>query len=89
VAYWGCMALVGGGSFIAGGKILALLGFTSAGIKAGSWAAMWMAKYGGFVPKNSLFAYLQSLGVKGAQFDINKMFGSVPNFCEKLTSFLP
>jgi hypothetical protein len=29
-----------------------------------SWAALWQSKYRGFVPKGSLFSYLQSLGTK-------------------------
>ena len=30
----------------------------------GSWAALWQARYLGFVPKGSLFSFLQSLGTK-------------------------
>jgi hypothetical protein len=32
---------------------------------SGSFAAEWQAAYAGFVPKGSLFALLQRLGMKG------------------------
>jgi hypothetical protein len=30
----------------------------------GSWASLWQARYQGFVPKGSLFSFLQSLGTR-------------------------
>lgn len=42
--------------------ILAFLGFTPAGVVAGSWAAAWQATMGGVIAEGSLFALLQSLG---------------------------
>jgi len=60
--------------------LMAYLGFAEEGIIEGalvtsmlrkvfdkclaSWAARWQATYRGFVPKGSLFSYLQSLGTK-------------------------
>ncbi|OCK73706.1 hypothetical protein K432DRAFT_364519 [Lepidopterella palustris CBS 459.81] len=44
--------------------LMAWLGFAEEGIVEGSWAAGWQATYRGFVPKGSLFSYLQSLGTK-------------------------
>jgi len=44
--------------------MLAFLGFSEAGIVEASWAALWQARYLGFVPKGSLFSFLQSLGTK-------------------------
>ncbi|CAI6328645.1 unnamed protein product [Periconia digitata] len=43
---------------------LGVLGFAEEGIIGESWAAVWQATYRGFVPKGSLFSYLQSLGTK-------------------------
>jgi len=43
---------------------LEALGFGEMGIAEGSWAAAWQARYAGYVPKGSLFSYLQSLGTK-------------------------
>ncbi|KAF2235552.1 hypothetical protein EV356DRAFT_420729, partial [Viridothelium virens] len=44
--------------------LMAYLGFTEEGILEASWAARWQTSYRGFVPKGSLFSYLQSLGTK-------------------------
>ncbi|XTI88947.1 hypothetical protein V2W45_1235449 [Cenococcum geophilum] len=44
--------------------LMAYLGFAEEGIIEGSWAAGWQATYRGFVPKGSLFSYLQRLGTK-------------------------
>ncbi|XP_060601288.1 interferon alpha-inducible protein 27-like protein 2B [Ruditapes philippinarum] len=44
---------------------LGALGFTSAGIAAGSTAASWMASYGGTVASGSLLATCQSIGAAG------------------------
>ncbi|KAI9713214.1 MAG: hypothetical protein M1820_001200 [Bogoriella megaspora] len=44
--------------------LMAYLGFAEEGIVEASWAARWQATYRGFVPKSSLFSYLQSLGTK-------------------------
>lgn len=49
--------------------VLELLGFAAEGPLAGSFAAWWQAMYRGFVPRGSLFALLQRLGMvwgKGA-----------------------
>lgn len=43
-----------------------VLGFGSAGIIAGSWAAQFMASYGGAVTVGSICALLQSIGATGA-----------------------
>ncbi|KAK5096897.1 hypothetical protein LTS08_007387 [Lithohypha guttulata] len=43
--------------------VLQALGFAEIGIVEGSWAALWQARYAGYVPKSSLFAYLQRLGM--------------------------
>jgi len=44
--------------------MMTYLGFAESGIVAGSWAARWQAAYRGFVPKGSLFSFLQSLGTR-------------------------
>jgi len=77
------------GGYFAGAAILPLLGFTSSGIAAGSWAASWMASFGGAVPAGSLFASLQAAGATGASVNIFSMFGSVSGFCAALTAPLP
>lgn len=43
--------------------VLELLGFAAEGPLAGSFAAWWQAMYRGFVPRGSLFALLQRLGM--------------------------
>lgn len=48
--------------------IVVALGFGAAGITAGSWAAGFMASYGGFVWAGSLCAILQSIGAVGLPF---------------------
>jgi len=42
-----------------------MLGFTPAGIAAGSWAATFMSSYGGYVTAGSACALLQSTGAAG------------------------
>ncbi|KAF2669417.1 hypothetical protein BT63DRAFT_413851 [Microthyrium microscopicum] len=44
--------------------LLTALGFDEMGIIEGSLAARWQATFAGYVPKSSLFSYLQSLGTK-------------------------
>jgi len=44
--------------------LLEALGFGLEGIIERSLAARWQSMYGGWVPKGSLFSYLQSLGTK-------------------------
>ncbi|BBN07639.1 hypothetical protein Mp_4g05250 [Marchantia polymorpha subsp. ruderalis] len=46
--------------------VVTSLGFTSAGIAGGSWAAGFMASYGGLVGAGSTCAILQSIGATGA-----------------------
>jgi hypothetical protein len=46
------------------GKFSLLFAEMSIDSSSGSWAALWQATYRGFVPKGSLFSYLQSLGTK-------------------------
>jgi len=43
--------------------VLELLGFAELGPVKGSFAALWQARYAGYVPKGSLFSYLQRLGM--------------------------
>lgn len=66
MCYTSCFAAVGVTGAFAGPKILHTLGFTTSGIKAGSWAAEWMSLYGGNVKAADLFAKLQADGAKGA-----------------------
>jgi hypothetical protein len=49
---------------IVGGELITCFHSQSANKFAASWAARWQATYRGFVPKGSLFSYLQSLGTK-------------------------
>ncbi|MCJ1357465.1 MAG: hypothetical protein MMC33_007461 [Icmadophila ericetorum] len=44
--------------------LMAYLGFAEEGILKASWAARWQTTFRGFVPKGSLFSYLQKLGTK-------------------------
>jgi len=44
---------------------VATIGFTSAGIAAGSWATTIMSSYGGYVTTGSACAVLQSVGAAG------------------------
>ncbi|OAE33697.1 hypothetical protein AXG93_2651s1070 [Marchantia polymorpha subsp. ruderalis] len=46
--------------------LVTTLGFTSAGIAGGSWAAGFMASYAGVVGAGSTCAILQSIGATGA-----------------------
>ena len=55
ICYASCLAVVGGGRFIAGAAIL--LGFTSSGISAGSWATSWKASYAGSIPERCRYAH--------------------------------
>lgn len=66
VCYTSCFAAVGVAGVVAGPAVLATLGFTPAGIAIGSWAAWWMASYGGKVAAGGLFATLQGVGATGA-----------------------
>jgi hypothetical protein len=79
--YASCLATVGVGGVIGGPAILTMLGFTSSGIAAGSWAATWMASYAGAVPTASIFAFLQSIGATGVSWI---SFGSVFKICAAL-----
>ncbi|KAL2628934.1 hypothetical protein R1flu_013620 [Riccia fluitans] len=45
--------------------VVACLGFGAAGIAVGSWAAGFMASYGGSVAAGSICAILQSIGALG------------------------
>ncbi|KAH3698609.1 hypothetical protein DPMN_086152 [Dreissena polymorpha] len=60
VCYWTCVPIVGAGEVGA----LYALGFTNAGIRAGSWAAKWMAGFKGSVPKGGWFSFFQSRGTR-------------------------
>lgn len=44
--------------------ILEALGFAELGPVEGSFAALWQARYAGYVPKGSLFSFFQRLGMK-------------------------
>lgn len=43
--------------------VVELLGFGELGPIEGTWAALWQSTYRGLVPKNSLFSFLQRLGM--------------------------
>ena len=86
ICYASCLAAVGVGGLVAGAAVLPLLGFTSTGIAAGSWAAGWMASFGGAVPAGSLFAGLQSVGAAGISWS---SIGSVFTLCAQLCAVLP
>lgn len=66
ICYYSCLASVGAAALFGTAAILPVLGFTSSGITAGSWAATWMASFGGAVPAGSMFATFQSAGMTGA-----------------------
>ncbi|CAG2194348.1 HMCN [Mytilus edulis] len=57
-----CLAAVGGTALLGTTAILPAIGFASSGITAGSWAAAWMASFGGSVPAGGCFALFQSAG---------------------------
>ncbi|ESO87214.1 hypothetical protein LOTGIDRAFT_229342 [Lottia gigantea] len=86
ITWASCMAVVGVGGLVLGAAILPLLGFTSTGIAAGSWAAWIMSLYGGSVPAGSLFALLQSTGAAGINWSA---FGGISGFCAALTAPFP
>ncbi|XP_052272886.1 interferon alpha-inducible protein 27-like protein 2A isoform X2 [Dreissena polymorpha] len=81
-----CISVVGVLGFLGGGVVLSLLGFTASGIAAGSWAASWMAGFGGAVPAGSLFATLQSMAAAGATKISLGAFGGLSAFCASLCS---
>jgi hypothetical protein len=68
MCYASCLATVGVVGFIGSPVVLPFLGFTSSGIRAGSWAAIWMATYAGAVPAGSHLAFLQSIGAAGVSW---------------------
>jgi hypothetical protein len=80
ICYASCLVTAGVGRFI-GDPVLKELGFTSRGIRAGSWAAKWMASYAGAVPARSLFASLQSTGAAGVSWT---SYGTVSKICDAL-----
>ncbi|KAH3853562.1 hypothetical protein DPMN_096090 [Dreissena polymorpha] len=84
-----CVSIVAVFGFFGGGAILSLLGFTAGGIAAGSWAASWMAAFGGAVPAGSLFATLQSMAAAGATKISVATFGGLSAFCAALCEPLP
>lgn len=51
---------------------LTLIGFTIDGIRIGSYAALWMSNFKGYVPKGSVFSLTQSIGMLGLKAGINK-----------------
>lgn len=46
--------------------IIGAIGFASAGVLAGSFAAAWQSTIGGYIASGSIFATLQSIGATGA-----------------------
>jgi hypothetical protein len=84
-----CLTAVGIGGVVGGVVVLPLLGFTSSGIVAGSWAASWMSLYGGDVPAGSLFAGLQSTGAAGIPWrSLYNPFDICKNLCNLYVSSL-
>lgn len=81
ICYGSCVATVGIGGFVGGVAVLPALNFTTGGITAGSWAAVWMGSYLGAVPAGSLLALLQSIGAAGASWT---SYGSVFGICSAL-----
>lgn len=76
------------GAVVASPYLLGFLGFSSAGIVAGSLAAKWMS-YIGIVSKGSLFAWLQSLGMAGiSKATILKALGSGATVCDCIIDVL-
>ena len=86
ICYASCLAAIGVGGLVGGATVLPLHGFTSTEIAAGSWAAGWMASFGGAVPAGSLFAGLQSAGAAGISWS---SIGSVFTLCAQLCAVLP
>ena len=86
ICYASCLAVVGGGSFIAGAAILPLLGFTSSGISAASWAASWMASYAGSIPQRCRYAHLQAAGAAAISWSA---FDFISGFCSASCALLP
>ena len=90
ISYASCCAVAGVAAVGGSAAILPALGFTSSGIAAGSWAATWMATYGGNVAAGSLFATFQSAGASGAGWGMfTSTISSVSGICAALTAPLP
>ena len=92
---WRCMSamvVASGASVAAVPAILAMAGFTSAGISAGSLAAMWQASMGG-VASGGLFSTLQSISMAGlgwgGTFSIGGAAGSAAmGFCKAVDAMM-
>ncbi|CAI5657488.1 unnamed protein product [Oreochromis niloticus] len=72
--------------------VLGALGFTSAGIAVGSYAASWMSAAaianGGGVTAGSLFSLLQSAGMAGLSWTTATVVGFVGGTIVYLASFI-
>lgn len=79
-----------GGTAIVGTTLLPAIGFTSSGITAGSWAATWMASFGGAVPAGGMFATCQAAGMTGVTANfVSGVTGSATSVCAALCALLP
>ncbi|XP_076733436.1 interferon alpha-inducible protein 27-like protein 2A isoform X2 [Maylandia zebra] len=72
--------------------VLAAVGFTSTGIAASSYAAIWMSATaianGGGVAAGSLFSLLQSAGMAGLSLLANAVLGIVGGIVGGIVAFL-
>lgn len=90
ICYVSCLASVGATALFGTAAILPVLGFTSSGITAGSWAATWMASFAGSVPAGSVFATFQSAGMTGATAKLAAgATGSAAAICAAICAPLP
>ncbi|XP_039900915.1 interferon alpha-inducible protein 27-like protein 2A [Simochromis diagramma] len=75
------IAVGAGGAVVSAPIVLGAVGFTSAGIAAGSYAAIWMSAAaianGGGVAAGSLFSLLQSAGMAGLSWLATAVLGIV------------
>ncbi|XP_063437388.1 uncharacterized protein LOC134718664 [Mytilus trossulus] len=90
ICYYSCLASVGATALFGTATILPVLGFTSSGITAGSWAATWMASFAGSVPAGSMFATFQSAGMTGATAKLAAgVTGSAGGICAAICALSP
>ncbi|CAI5696934.1 unnamed protein product [Oreochromis niloticus] len=85
-------AIGAGGAMVCAPIVLWIVGFTSTGIAAGSYAASWMSALaianGGGVAAGSVFSLFQSAGMAGLSWTTTAVVGFVGGAIVYLASFI-